>query len=53
MNGRGAGRRYDGRMNTPTDSPEGSIDCSVQGPLLLIAINRPAKRNGFTPKMFR
>jgi enoyl-CoA hydratase len=25
----------------------------VQGSLLLIAINRPAKRNGFTPKMFR
>ncbi|MDO9361226.1 MAG: crotonase/enoyl-CoA hydratase family protein [Polaromonas sp.] len=40
-------------MNTSTCSPEGSIDCTVQGPLLLIAINRPAKRNGFTPKMFR
>jgi enoyl-CoA hydratase len=33
--------------------PDGSIDCAVQGDLLLIAINRPAKRNGFTPKMFR
>ena len=33
--------------------PDGSIDCTVQGSLLLIAINRPAKRNGFTPKMFR
>ena len=33
--------------------PDGSIDCAVQGSLLLIAINRPAKRNGFTPKMFR
>jgi enoyl-CoA hydratase len=32
---------------------DGSIDCAVQGDLLLIAINRPAKRNGFTPKMFR
>ena len=41
-------------MNTSTfPSPEGSIDCTVRGPLLLIAINRPAKRNGFTPKMFR
>lgn len=42
--------------STPTSSPpsaEGSIDCTVRGPLLLIAINRPAKRNGFTPKMFR
>ncbi|MGC1172824.1 crotonase/enoyl-CoA hydratase family protein [Polaromonas sp.] len=34
-------------------SAEGSIDCTVRGPLLLIAINRPAKRNGFTPRMFR
>ena len=33
--------------------PDGSIDCTVQGSLLLIGINRPAKRNGFTPKMFR
>lgn len=42
-------------MNTPSSLPpaEGSVDCTVQGPLLLIAINRPAKRNGFTPKMFR
>jgi enoyl-CoA hydratase len=45
-------------MNTATlpsssSSAEGSIDCTVRGPLLLIAINRPAKRNGFTPKMFR
>lgn len=46
-------------MNTPTTpsssipSAEGSVDCTVRGPLLLIAINRPAKRNGFTPKMFR
>ena len=32
---------------------EGSIDCTVQGSLLLIGINRPTKRNGFTPKMFR
>ncbi len=38
---------------TPPAHPDGSIDCVVQGDLLLIAINRPAKRNGFTPKMFR
>ena len=35
----------------------GSIECEVrdsgQGGVLLIGINRPAKRNGFTPKMFR
>ncbi len=46
------------RMNTTTPTPasqhpDGSIDCEVRGPLLLIGINRPAKRNGFTPKMFR
>lgn len=33
--------------------PEGSIDCTVQGHVLLIGINRPNKRNGFTLKMFR
>ena len=32
---------------------EGSVDCSVQDGVLLICINRPNKRNGFTPKMFR
>jgi enoyl-CoA hydratase len=41
-------------MNT---DHSGSIDCEVrdsgQGGVLLIGINRPAKRNGFTPKMFR
>ena len=30
----------------------GRVDVVVQGHLLLICINRPAKRNGFTPKMF-
>lgn len=45
-------------MNTPSPSPsaphsEGSIDCEVRGAVLLIGINRPAKRNGFTPRMFR
>lgn len=33
--------------------PEGSIDTHVVGEILQITINRPAKRNGFTPKMFR
>lgn len=32
---------------------EGSVDCEVLEHVLLISINRPAKRNGFTPKMFR
>ncbi|MBE2263007.1 MAG: crotonase/enoyl-CoA hydratase family protein [Burkholderiaceae bacterium] len=43
-------------MNSPSPSPasaEGSIDTEVRGSVLLIGINRPAKRNGFTPKMFR
>lgn len=35
------------------ESAQGSVDCTVQGNLLLICINRPAKRNGFTPKMFK
>ena len=39
--------------NHPDTPNDGSIDCTVQGGLLLIVINRPAKRNGFTPKMFR
>jgi enoyl-CoA hydratase len=38
---------------TQSIHPEGSIDCEVRGHLLLIGINRPNKRNGFTPKMFR
>ena len=40
-------------MNPPTPHPEGQIDCTVHGAVLQISINRPAKRNGFTPKMFR
>jgi len=39
-------------MSTP-EHVEGSIDCEVLEHVLLISINRPAKRNGFTPKMFR
>lgn len=36
------------------DAPaEGCISCEVRGSLLLIGINRPAKYNGFTPRMFR
>ena len=33
--------------------PEGSIDLEVRSGVLLIGINRPNKRNGFTPKMYR
>jgi enoyl-CoA hydratase/carnithine racemase len=40
-------------MNTPVHHPEGQIDCTVHGAVLQISINRHAKRNGFTPKMFR
>ena len=40
------------RMNT-TPHPEGQIDCTVHGAVLQICINRPTKRNGFTPKMYR
>ena len=44
------------RMNLqPTPSPpdHGCIDTQVVGNILLIGINRPAKRNGWTPVMFR
>lgn len=33
--------------------PEGTITTERQGALLLIGINRPAKYNGFTPRMYR
>ena len=33
--------------------PQGRIVCEQRGPLLLIGIDRPAKRNGFTPGMLR
>ncbi|MFC7411496.1 crotonase/enoyl-CoA hydratase family protein [Hydrogenophaga atypica] len=33
--------------------PEGEILLDVDGPVLLIGIHRPAKRNGFTPTMYR
>lgn len=35
------------------EHPEGSVECEVLDHVLLISINRPSKRNGFTPKMFR
>ena len=39
---------------TPTTPPpEGCIDTQVLAHVLLIGINRPAKRNGWTPPMFR
>lgn len=34
-------------------TPEGRILTEVQGPVLLIAIDRAAKRNGFTPAMLQ
>jgi enoyl-CoA hydratase len=42
-------------MDTPhaAPPPEGTITTERRGALLLIGINRPAKRNGFTPRMFR
>jgi len=33
--------------------PEGTITTERRGVLLLVGIDRPAKRNGFTPRMFR
>ena len=37
-----------------TPPPEGCISCEVLDEhILLIGINRPAKRNGWTPRMFR
>jgi enoyl-CoA hydratase len=38
---------------SPEAPPEGTISTEVRGPLLLVGINRPAKYNGFTPRMFR
>src|SRR5215468_2102362 len=32
--------------------PDGRIKTDVDGEVLLISIDRPEKRNGFTPKMF-
>lgn len=40
-------------MDPATTPPEGCIRCEQRGPLLLVGIDRPAKYNGFTPRMFR
>ncbi|HSH90930.1 MAG TPA: crotonase/enoyl-CoA hydratase family protein [Ramlibacter sp.] len=40
-------------MRSPAAPPEGTITAERRGHLLLIGINRPAKYNGFTPRMFR
>ena len=53
-----AWHNYHAPMNitdpTPTTPPaEGCIDTEVRGHVLLIGINRPAKRNGWTVPMFR
>lgn len=40
-------------MHFSKEQAEGAIDTAVLGHVLLIGINRPSKRNGFTPKMFR
>ena len=43
-------------MSSPADHPvpaEGRIDTEVRGHVLLIGINRPAQRNGWTVPMFR
>lgn len=40
-------------MNDTPVPFEGCITCEQRGHVLLIGMNRPAKRNGFTPAMFR
>lgn len=40
-------------MDATAFPPEGTITTERQGNLLLIGIGRPAKRNGFTPRMYR
>jgi enoyl-CoA hydratase len=40
-------------MDDSAPPAEGTITTERRGALLLIGINRPAKRNGFTPAMFR
>lgn len=40
-------------MDHATPPAEGTIRTERRGTLLLIGIDRPAKRNGFTPRMFR
>ncbi len=45
-------RWYRSRMSE-TPPPEGRITTTVDGHVLLITIDRPAKYNGFTPEMIR
>ena len=40
-------------MDPALPPPEGTITTERRGALLLVGIDRPAKRNGFTPRMFR
>jgi enoyl-CoA hydratase/carnithine racemase len=40
-------------MQGPEAPPDGGIHIERRGDLLLVGINRPAKYNGFTPRMFR
>lgn len=40
-------------MDTPSAPADGTITTERRGALLLIGVNRPAKRNGFSPRMFR
>jgi enoyl-CoA hydratase len=40
-------------MENAMPPAEGTISTERRGALLLVGINRPAKRNGFTPRMFR
>ena len=40
-------------MEFPAELPEGAVVTEVRGHVLVIGINRPSKRNGFTPTMFR
>lgn len=39
-------------MDPNPPPPEGTITSERRGAVLLVGINRPAKRNGFTPRMF-
>lgn len=41
------------QIQAQTPPPEGCIETQLVGHVLLIGINRPAKRNGWTPAMFR
>lgn len=42
-----------GMENTAPAPAEGTITTERRGALLLVGINRPARRNGFTPRMFK